>query len=1856
MAGGFLDTSNPQSNPLEEPISGLDAFWLAEARRPVAPEVPHNSLEQFWLDERDREVSNVLLMYKAAERFDPDLYARARAAGGTAVPTDTAARNIDQVESLATLNRMREILVSNPRIRAWALTDAEAISLIKVDELEKISSLGWMFQASGQAFRAGQEDVEEGRLRWAQIWGTATPEQTARAQALTEREARDFGADGWWDKALTGVMRSIPQIFTSVPSAIERATPGMVIGAGVGGAVGSVVPGLGTLAGASAGVMHGLRAGATVGFIEDQFKIQAGLAYSEFLQFRDENGQPLEPEVARVAALAAGLPMALLDAFSLSRLASVIPGVDKVGGLIGVASMKAALRNPTFRAALGNFGKNLLGAGATEITTEVLQEMTQLVAGELAKAASDGEFAAAEPSVYIQRARDAFIQSAQVMSVVGPLISSPALVGDLNTARRSAVDSLRMSREAAVLVDNPAVVRAPDKVAAAIDAMAKGTNDETVFIPAKELMELYQSLEEDVYTAGAAIPGWQNTVNQALATSGDVKLTIGQFFGHLVKDPRDNPLLDLARFDPNNFTKSDVQEFIDRYNAMLEGAKPDVKAVPAAERGAVEKDLEAKFVAAGTVPENAKVFADVYGSFFNVMADRANVNPEELYAQALKQVQRSDLTELQEGDLAQERKGSIRFTEGGAIISLFEKADLSTLAHEGGHLFLNEFQKLAKVNKSLSDDFEVISKEFGITTAEISRESHEAFAKAFEAYLLEGKAPSEKLRTAFQRLRSWLLQVYRSIRRLGGPVSDDIRQVFDRMLATDAQIAEQSRLKEFDARTAEELGLTPEEYAPYIAAVEASREKARARMQNQYVGRSIRNLKGWMGDIYQQVRNDVRAELKASTDRQIVQRMQALGIRINFSRFKSLFGANAADLFPHQAFGVKGQQDPEIVASALGYVSAADMVDRVTSLRPLEVEVTARAKAIMRQRYEQDTERADVVAAMATQAMFNDSRTVVLATELKALRKQGQQPDQPNPTREAQRIAAATIQERTVGDVIGDRVTLATYRKAAREADIAVAEGDFVAAADWKRKQLFAHEYMKLIIETRDLVEAIRRKALRFTRVVPKDIFPNYAAQIAALVERYEFVKVTKRVIKRRQSLAAFIQKEAADGEVSVIPDYLLEDATAVNYTQLTVEELEGFSDAVDNLEHLGRLKNRLYEKGKAREQADVLAEVVASLSQNQLKPDTVANTKQPKALSFSQMYAELLMTEKVINDLDRGNANGVMGRLVLQPFVNAEVEEHALSKLYANKLVTMFKDLNPSYMSERFEIKTHPAISGKPFTLAKEGIIVAALNTGLDINRNRLMQGHKWTPTNLDEILSKMNKTDWEVVQSIWNLMDELFNKLDQLQVKLTGVRQRRPPLRSFTNEHGTWTGGMYPTLVSPLDTHNPSYTDGTTQYPNKDLLLATKWPLMRLPTSPDPVNLELSVVAQWVDKTIHALAYRQPLKQARKILQDLTVRDLIIRSESRAIYDNFEPWLRSMAAGRTVDDPGVRGWYAVARKIRANTSLMALGYSLRTVLIQPLGLLNGFSHVKSRFMAQGLMDSVKAPFTSYNFMISNSPAMSIRGSTIERDIMSAYKTHISSSRLGRARDDVVKFAYHGIIGADRAVVVPTWMGAYYEHLASNKGDTEGAIQHADRVIRLSQGSGGSKDLSAVARSNPILQLFTMFYTFYSALFNHLATLTRGTKRAIMQGNLEQLPRLAAQWTFSLLIPALLADWIFAGGPDEDEGFVPWAVKSVALYGLTTIPFGRDAVGFLGEGFTLTASPIAQMLKSFADLASNLAKLVTGDELDPRVTTKNVLESFGYGFGLPMKPLVVGVDNVWYHLEQGDFSLVDLIWRRPRE
>lgn len=153
----------------------------------------------------------------------------------------------------------------------------------------------------------------------------------------------------------------------------------------------------------------------------------------------------------------------------------------------------------------------------------------------------------------------------------------------------------------------------------------------------------------------------------------------------------------------------------------------------------------------------------------------------------------------------QEAKGSITWDqEGNYIIQLFQGADASTLIHETGHYFVDTLARdvnNGRATEQQQRDWQILLNYAGITNEQWltmntkqKTPAHEKFARAFEQYLMEGKAPSRELRGVFRRFKNWLLNIYKSVENFlknepdAAPLNDDVRQVFRRMLAAEEDV------------------------------------------------------------------------------------------------------------------------------------------------------------------------------------------------------------------------------------------------------------------------------------------------------------------------------------------------------------------------------------------------------------------------------------------------------------------------------------------------------------------------------------------------------------------------------------------------------------------------------------------------------------------------------------------------------------------------------------------------------------------------------------------------------------------------------------------------------------------------------------------------------------------------------------------------------------------------------------------------------------------------------------------------------------------------------------------------------------
>lgn len=251
------------------------------------------------------------------------------------------------------------------------------------------------------------------------------------------------------------------------------------------------------------------------------------------------------------------------------------------------------------------------------------------------------------------------------------------------------------------------------------------------------------------------------------------------------------------------------------------------------------------------------------------------------------------------------------FNPENNTIALLKNADLSTFLHEAGHYFFESDIALAAEiaqgnnlmgadtmtpgEQEILNDVSTLFKWLGINgdineqiaqwyslSFEEKRAYHEKTAESFERYLFEGKAPSIELQSYFQQFRAWLVNVYKSITDFlnrnpaAGQLSDEVRAVFDRMLASteEIQLAEQARSMMPLFRTkadADNIGMAEEEFRAYQqqeaqATLDAIQDlQARGLRDLQWTrnarNREIKRLQRQAAELRSEARIDARAEV-----------------------------------------------------------------------------------------------------------------------------------------------------------------------------------------------------------------------------------------------------------------------------------------------------------------------------------------------------------------------------------------------------------------------------------------------------------------------------------------------------------------------------------------------------------------------------------------------------------------------------------------------------------------------------------------------------------------------------------------------------------------------------------------------------------------------------------------------------------------------------------------------------------------------------------------------------------------------------------------------------------------------------------
>ena len=266
---------------------------------------------------------------------------------------------------------------------------------------------------------------------------------------------------------------------------------------------------------------------------------------------------------------------------------------------------------------------------------------------------------------------------------------------------------------------------------------------------------------------------------------------------------------------------------------------------------------------------------------------------------------------------------------------------------------------------------------------------------------MEGKAPSVDLQPAFQRFKAWLLRIYREVRNLNVELTDEVRGVLDRLLATEEEIKRAEDLQSFhplftDAAAA---GMTEKEFSAYRKEVEKAHVEAETRLQQKIMKEITREQEKWWKEEREKVQAEVMEEAKSDPVYTAVQVLTTgkdfegneveEGFKLSKDDLVRMYGKEFVKKLPRSfryLYAKEGGVHPDAAAEILGFSSGDEMIRKMANTPPLNKFVQAETDLRMRQVYG-DMMNDGTIADEALKALHSDYQGQVLRAELRALRR-----------------------------------------------------------------------------------------------------------------------------------------------------------------------------------------------------------------------------------------------------------------------------------------------------------------------------------------------------------------------------------------------------------------------------------------------------------------------------------------------------------------------------------------------------------------------------------------------------------------------------------------------------------------------------------------------------------------------------------------------------------------------------------------------------------------------------------------------------------------------------------------------------
>ena len=1276
-------------------------------------------------------------------------------------------------------------------------------------------------------------------------------------------------------------------------------------------------------------------------------------------------------------------------------------------------------------------------------------------------------------------------------------------------------------------------------------------------------------------------------------------------------------------------------------------------------------------------------------------------------------------------------RGSFTPTENR--ITLTPQADLSTFSHEIGHWYLNtlfDVVRQGQATTTVADDVQAVLKEFGIADLaswdalgfEGQRKYHEQFASWTEQYLAEGKSPAG-LKKFFMNLGRWIRDVYRDF--TGGveeatraryrqeigeelpELSDEVRLVLDRMVAAERivneSVAAESLHPLFDTKPAD---MTEETWLD----MQMARAEAGEAAMTELISRRARDDKWYAGARARLMREknkeakEYRASVREKVERKINGRkeftardiLSSGGAKFGFDNLKinpenvRELGFSDRTVAKLQTMGVLKkdgltvEQARSLLEPMARFSSAKGLIRGllVTEDREQMIEQETTQRCLERKSELFNPQELD---RSITAALHNEARARLVATELKYLT--GDQRVNPRVLAEAARRAARDLLDRTQAKNFSARTMMTLESRASRKAYKAIAAGNRLEAAIYKRQQLVYHEAASLAVgqeKKKTKFKNLRRLVFKSDKGLAQTYDTNVLAIARAVLANRGYGERSAGELVPAETYLEKARKYDPDLVVG-LDAYLKRHPFTFSNARPGTESAGDLLRMVEDLEALVKLarEQRQTELNGKKVLIDEAVEELTTTAADQ-KSEYTPSTK--RAISKWEKGTKLWLTSKaylrrVENwciTMDHGDTDGPFTRYIFRPVVNAAAAYRTKNVEMQGRLVEILER-----QRKQWDKVTDIEAPELNYTFQRKSELIGAiLHTGNRSNLEKLLiagrgEDARWADVTTfedgrtfvdtsrwDKFIARcyqqgiITKEDMDVVQAVWDLLEEIKPMTQNAFRDYYGYYFEEIPATPVVTPFGVYRGGYVPAAadidrVAQGDKQlERDFFDSSTEF--LDQMPVTRPGFTHSRTNVTrPLSLNLGFLSSHVQKAVKFSMMAPTIKQVQRVIKNRDFVETINNINPQIIGEMLEPWLRRSATQSVTTPTDIFGRGLNRLRALAGVSLMA--GNIANAIQQVTGFSVAMSQVGAKPLMMALARYAMHPVQTYRDVKEASPFMKARLENFEYEYQNRIETLAQTDRpstLKSFRDWTMRHAYCLQTWMQILVDTPTWMAAFDKAVAEGRPD-EQAIYYADSVVRRTQSSFDPESVARVETGSPLGRAVLVFYNYFNMQANLLGD---SWARNVKTGRYGQF---VIDLALVMAVPAVLSELIvqafngFDTGDDDDWDaydaaklvISPVVKNAVALvpYGGQLVNAGATQLSRIGdneEGMMqlifapntfndkLVSIPAASLIENTFKAIKQLGDAAWGEEVDARTATRNTLDALTLTTGIPFAGL----------------------------